>query len=69
MEEPVWMFLTTLVSTTKVPLLVNLRSVVVAVVGHLSWEGLNLMGTVRLRFPEGKPAVMRCLNGSGLEGA
>jgi hypothetical protein len=64
MEEPVWMFL-----RTKVPLLVNLRSVVVAVVGHLSWEGLNLTGTVRLRFPEGKPAGMRYLNGSGLEGA
>ena len=64
MEEPVWMF-----STSKVPLLVNLRSVVVAVVGHLSWKELDLMGTVRLRSPEGKPARMGFLNGSGLEGA
>ena len=65
MEEPgVWMFL-----ATRVPLLVNLRWEVVAVVVHLSWEGLDLMGTVPLRFPEGKPAVMRRLNGSGLEGA
>ena len=67
MEESVWMF-----STTRVPLLVDLRSAVVAMVGHLSWEGRDLMGTVRLRFPEGKPAGMRCLNvsgPSGLEGA
>jgi hypothetical protein len=64
MEEPVWMFL-----TTRVPLLVNLRSAVVAVVGHLSWEGLDLMGAVRLRFPEGKLVGMRCLNGSGQKGA
>jgi hypothetical protein len=69
MEEPVWVFLTTLVSTTRVPFLVNLRSAVVAVAGHLSWKGLDLMGTDRLRFPVGKPAGMRCLDGSGLEGA
>lgn len=72
MEEPLWMFSITLVSTTRVPLLVNLRLAVVAVVAavdHPSREGLNLMGTVRLRFPEGKNAGMSCLNGSGLEGA
>lgn len=69
MEEPLWMFSITLVSTTRVPLLVNLRLAVVAAVDHLSREGLDLMGTVRLRFPEGKNAGMSCLNGSGLEGA
>lgn len=69
MEEPLWMFSITLVSTTRVPLLVNLRLAVVAAVDHLSREGLDLMGTVRLRFPEGKNAGMSCLNGSGLESA
>jgi len=64
MEGPVWMFL-----MTRVPLLVNLRLAVVAVVGHLSWEGLDLMGAIRLRFPEGKLVGMRCLNGSGQKGA
>src|SRR5712672_1047000 len=69
MEETVWMFLTAVDSTTRVPLLVNLRSAVVAMVGHLSWEELHLMGIVRLRFPDAKPGGMRCLDGSGLEGA
>lgn len=63
------MFLTILVSTTRVLFRVKFRSAVVVVVGHLSWKELELMGTVRLRFPEGKPAGMMYLNGSGLEGA
>jgi hypothetical protein len=57
------MFLATLISAARVPLL---RSAVVAVVALLSRDGLGLTGTVRLRFPEGKPSG---LNGSGLEGA
>ena len=60
------MVLATLVSTTRVPLLVNLRSAVVAGVRHLFWAGLDPMGTVLLRFPKRKRAAM-C--GSGLEGA
>jgi hypothetical protein len=64
MEEHVWMFL-----RTRVPLLVNLRSAVVAVVALLLREKLGLMGTVRLRFPERKPAGMRCLSACGLEDA
>jgi len=64
--ESAWMVLAILVPTTRVPLPVNLRSVVVAAVGHLSWEWLDLMGTIRLRFPKGKSAG----NGdSGLEAA
>lgn len=66
MEEPVWMFLETLVSAPRVPLLVNLRLAVVVVVALLSLEGRVRL---RLQFPEGNPFGMRFLNGSGLEGA